>query len=335
MSAAVAARRGRLAVLVPAGLGLLLLACVASLCVGQGELLAPWDAVRAVLDGGHRDAALVRDARLPRTVIALVVGGALGVAGVLVQALTRNPLASPSTLGLVHGAVFAVVLAVVTVAPPRGLLGVAAVLGALVVTAVVVAFGSGAGPAAGSRMVLLGLALAALFLAGIQFLLVLDERVFEEVRRWIVGAFTDQTFDALVPYTPLFVAGGLLAFATAAALDVLGSDHDVAVALGQRVRRVQAAAAAAVCLLVGGAVALGGPIVFVGLVVPHAARRLVGSEHRAVLPVALVLGAILVVVADTLARRILPTHEVPVGAVTAVLGGPVFVWLARGRRGAA
>ncbi|MGE3621618.1 MAG: FecCD family ABC transporter permease [Acidimicrobiia bacterium] len=307
-------------------------AAVASLCVGE-RILGPGQALQALLDGGDDPVAVVvRQARWPRTVIGAAVGAALGVAGVLSQAVTRNPLASPSVLGLVHGAGLAVVALAWAGNPTPGQMAAAAVAGTVVAGAVVLGAAAGRGAPAPARLVLAGIGVTGLCLAAAQMFLVLDESTFEQVRRWITGSLTDRPMDTLAPLWPLMVGGAVVALALGPALDVLATGDDLATGLGQRVRLTRWGAAGAVCALTGAAVAAAGPLVFVGLVVPHAARALGTTDHRAVIVRAAVLGAALVVAADTLARRVVPHHDLPVGVLTAVIGGPAFVVLARRMR---
>ncbi len=321
-------RRLRLT-LVLGGFGLILFGVI-SLCVGH-RILGPGQAVGALFGRGDASTnALVQDSRLPRTLIAACVGAGLAVAGATSQALTRNPLAGPSVLGLVHASAFAVVALIAVASPGPGVLTAAAVLGSTVCFAAVFLFASAGsrGPSP-ARLTLAGVGLTGVFLAGIEFFVIYDEVTFESARRWISGSIADRPLDALVPVLPVLVVGWVLALAMAPALDLLESGDDVASSLGQRVRASRLGAGAAVCLLTGAAVAVGGPIVFIGLMVPHVCRRLVGAANRAVVPASFVVGALFLVVADTIARRPFGAGELPVGVITALVGGPVFVLVAR------
>ena len=315
-----------------AGIGLVVFGVV-SLCVGR-RVLGPGQAIAALF--GQDDAstnALVQDSRLPRTLIAACVGAALAVAGATSQALTRNPLAGPSVLGLVHASAFAVVALIAVASPGPGVLTAAAVLGSTVCFGAVFAFASvGSRGPSPARLTLAGVGLTGVFLAGIEFFVIYDEVTFESARRWISGSLADRPLDALLPVLPVLAVGWILALAMGPALDLLETGDEVASSLGQRVLASRLGAGAAVCLLTGAAVAVGGPIVFIGLMVPHVCRKLVGAANRAVIPASLVVGALFLVVADTIARRPFGAGELPVGVITALVGGPVFVLVAREAR---
>ncbi len=273
-------------------------------------------------------------ARVPRTATGLATGAALGTAGALLQGLTRNPLAEPGLLGLGAGAAAAVVAAV-------HLLGVAGVAGFLwfafagaAAAGLLVHVLAARGPAGATpvRLVLVGTAVTAVLSSAVSAVLVSSQQSFESYRSWQVGALTGRGFDLLVPVLPFLGLGAVLALACAPALDSLALGDDVARGLGRRVGLVRLAAGAAVVLLVGASVAVVGPLAFVGLLAPHAARRLVGSGHTRMLPVAALTGAVTVLVADVAGRVALPPGEVPAGVVVALLGGPLLVALVRRSR---
>ncbi|MDZ5078999.1 iron chelate uptake ABC transporter family permease subunit [Nesterenkonia sp. HG001] len=277
---------------------------------------------------------IIREMRLPRAAAGIAVGAALAVAGALIQALTRNPLADPGILGVSSGAAFFVALSV-------GVFGVTAVLGyvwfafagALVVTVAVYLIGSaGGGTPDPLRLTLAGVALGAV-LAGITTgMVLLNPVAFDQMRQWNAGTIAGRGYDTLLPVLPFLLIGLLLALSVAAPLNSIALGEDLAVSLGTRIGLVRVAVIAAVTLLAGGATAIAGPILFVGLMVPHIARWITGPEQRWILAFSIVLGPLLLVVADTLGRVVMRPGELPVGIVTAFVGAPLLILLARRRK---
>lgn len=324
---------GRLALPVVLGLGGVALvgALLASLAIGA--TLIPLDRALAVLAApdGSREAVIVADGRLPRTLIAAAVGAALGVAGAVMQAVSRNPLAEPGILGISWGAALGAVGAQVTlgIGSPSAAIGFA-LLGAALAGGIVVGIGSiGRGGLNPTRLVVAGAAVSTLLWAILQGLLVLDRQSLEASRRWLAGSLVGRDADSLVHVAPYLGAGLVLALLLARPLTALSLGEDVARGLGQRTGAVKLAAALAVVLLAGAAVAVAGPIVLVGLAVPHVARALVGRDYSRVLPVSALLGAVLVLASDVVARRVIPPEEIPVGVMTALVGVPVFLHAVR------
>jgi len=276
---------------------------------------------------------MIRELRVPRTVVGLVVGPALGLCGALIQAFTRNPLADPGILGVNAGATFAVTLAV-------GLLGLTsplgyiwfALAGAGAVTVLVALLGSiGGGRATPAKMTLAGVALSAV-LGGLTSAIVLaDREAFDDLRFWGVGSIGGRQLDVVLSFAPLIAAGVVLALAVARPLNALALGDELAASLGVRIGLVRGAVILAVTLLAGTATALAGPIGFLGLMVPHAVRWIVGPDQRWILAYTLVLAPALLLLADVLGRLILPSGELRVGLVTAVVGAPVLLLLARRR----
>jgi len=282
---------------------------------------------------GSEDSLIVRTLRVPRTVLGLTVGAALGVAGVLMQGLTRNPLADPGVLGVSAGAALAAVLGFRfgLTAPPQT--AALAALGAAGAGAVVYALGSrgraGATPVA---LALAGVAMTFLLQGLVNAVVLLDAESLDRLRFWNVGAFADRGLDLLPGAAVLLVAGGVLAVVVARPLDLLALGDETARGLGVSVGRTRLLAAAGAALLVGGSVALCGPLAFVGLVVPHVARALAGPGHRWLLAYAVVLGPLLVLVSDVLGRVVARPGELQAGVVTALVGAPFFVHLVRRQR---
>ncbi|MDP2711502.1 MAG: iron ABC transporter permease [Solirubrobacteraceae bacterium] len=312
-----------------------LLACaVGSLAIGSlgipiGEVLAAFTAF------DDSDAhVIVTELRLPRTLIGLVVGGALGAAGALMQGVTRNPLAEPGILGINAGASFAVVLAIFVL----GVSSVAlyawfALLGAGLAALMLYALaGAGRGGATPIKLALSGAVLNALLVALTSAVLTFDTETLEQFRFWIVGSIAGRDTGVLLSVAPFLGAGLIIALLAGRRLNALALGEDVARSLGQSVGRTRAASGAGFVLLAGGAVAAAGPISFVGLTVPHVARALVGPDYRWIVPYSIVLGAILLLISDVLGRVAAPPGELQVGIVTAILGAPFFIWLVRRRR---
>jgi iron complex transport system permease protein len=325
--------RGRaLALLV--GLGLLVLGLVVSLSAGSNRI--PLEVVWSVLV--HPDASeasgVVHDLRVPRTAMAVVVGAALALAGAVMQAMTRNPLADPGILGINAGATLTVVVAVAL----TGTSGVHfylwfAILGAAVAAVgVYVLGGTGRSSQTPVRLALAGVAVSAALTAITQTVILADQEAFNEFRFWVAGSFEGRTWEVLATVLPLIVAGVLIAVLVSPALDVLGLGEEAARGLGVDINRVRWLSITCVALLAGAATAAVGPIGFVGLAVPLLARRLVGHDQRRIVVLCLLLGPAWLLLADSAARVVLAPQEVPVGAVAALVGAPVFVALCARRK---
>ena len=319
-----------------AALVLLVTAVAASIAVGSREI--PLDVVWQALFGGTAapttDAVVVLDSRLPRTCIAIVAGLALAVAGALTQAVTRNPLADPGILGVTSGSAFAVAIAV-------GVLGITSVQGylwfafggALVATVVVYAIGSigreGSSPV---RLTLTGVALGAVLSGIVSAMLLADPEGFAAMRAWESGSLEGRGWAGFVPVLPFIAVGCVLAFVISRSLNAIALGDDLAASLGARVGRTRVLAILAVSLLAGGATAIAGPIAFVGLMIPHVARWIAGPDQRWIVAYSLVLGPVLLLVADVIGRIVLRPGELPAGIVTAVIGAPVLIVLVRRQR---
>ncbi|MQA86695.1 MAG: iron chelate uptake ABC transporter family permease subunit [Streptosporangiales bacterium] len=306
-------------------------AVVASISLGT-VFIAPETIVAAFtsFDGSDQQ-VIVLTVRLPRAMIAAAVGATLGMAGAVMQAVSRNPLAEPGILGISWGAALAAVGAQVLlgVGSLTGLVWCALVGAAAAGAAVVMLGALGRRGLTPAKLVVAGAAVSALLAAVVQGLLVLDRESLEGARRWLAGSIVGTNETLLLQVLPYQLAGILLALLLARPLTTFSLGEDVARGLGQRTGFVKGGAAAAVVLLAGSAVAAAGPVILVGLAVPHLSRFLFGRDYRRVLPAAAVLGALLVVVADVAARFVIPPEEVPVGVMTALVGGPYFVHVVR------
>lgn len=323
----------RLAGLV-ACIGVLVLVVLLSIAVGSRDIPLPTviDALFAYDDSN--DHAIIRSLRLPRTVLGLMVGAALGISGALIQALTRNPLADPGILGVNAGASFFVLIAV-------GFLGFTsldayiwfAFLGAAVTTIVVYFVGSaGRGGATPISLTLAGVAIGAV-LAGISTgLTLLNPSAFDRMRHWAAGALSGGNYDAAITVAPFIIVGLLLAIVVARPLNAVALGDDLAKSLGANIMRVRTIVVVAVTLLAGGATAAVGPIGFVGLMVPHVARWIVGPDQRWIFAYTVVLAPVLLLVSDVVGRIIMRPGEIQVAIVTAFVGAPVLILLARRRK---
>lgn len=315
-----------------AALLLLAVAFIGSIALGTTPI-APSTTLEALVsyNPANNEQLIIMTTRVPRAAFALAVGAALAIAGALMQALTRNPLASPGLFGINAGAVLAVVLAL-TILPLSSLsqLVWAAFAGAAIAALLVYVLGSlGGGGLSPLRLVLAGSALSALFGAMTQGVLVLDESGLQNVLFWLAGSVAGKELPLLQQVLPYMITGGIAALGLGYPLTVLSSGEDVAKGLGQRTLLVKAIAAAAVVLLAGSAVAVAGAIGFVGLVMPHFARYLAGTDYRWVIPYSAVLGGILLLVADIVARFPVQPGELPLGVVTGLIGMPFFIYIAR------
>jgi iron complex transport system permease protein len=315
---------------VAACLLLLTTAVVASLLLGV-RTIPTSEVLRALTDpvAGDADHRVVLDLRVPRTVVGVLAGTALGLAGTLIQGVTRNPIADPGLLGINAGASLAVVLAIwlVGVSDPGAYVWFA-FLGAAAAAGTVAVIGRGE-PV---RLALGGAALTALLTPTITMVLMRSRETFDEYRFWSVGSLTGRDLGVVADLWPFVAVGAVIAVLCAHRLNLLALGDDVACGLGQRVGTTRALAGVGITLLAGAATSLVGPIALVGLVVPHAARRLAGSDYRRITLVAAVLGAALLLGADVIGRLVARPGELEAGLVSAFLGAPVLVAVARGRR---
>lgn len=327
--------RGRV---LPLAIGAVLLAAVMVLAVSVGS--EPTSIVRAVVDPDSLDRVLILDARLPRVALAACAGAGLSVVGVAFQALLRNPLAEPYVLGVSGGAALGASLAIALGASTATVLGAsilpaAALFGGLGATALVYMIARAAGPASGTTILLAGVIVNALAGAAITFLKTLvSASKSQELLFWLMG-FLDVPSRASLAIVSVFVAAGSFAlFLDAGRMNLLALGSDPAGHLGVDVAKLERRVFFACSAVVGAVVSVTGLIGFVGLVVPHALRRLVGPDHRLLLPLSLLGGGAVLVACDLASRvafRYLGT-EPPVGALTAVIGGPVFLALLGRRR---
>lgn len=306
----------------------LFLAMAASLAIGS-RVLSPaqvWQALTGT--GTPIDTEVVVRMRVPRTIAGLVVGCALGLAGAVMQALTRNPLADPGILGVNAGAALGVVSAcAATGVSTQARNATAALAGALAASCAVHLL---ARRASRDRLALAGIALTAALSSLTQAVVLADQFAFNEFRHWVSGSLEGVRFSSLAWAGAPLAVGAVIAALLGPALGALALGDEAAAGLGVRVRVVRTCGLVAVGALAGAATAVCGPLGFVGLAVPLIARRLVGSGQSALSALSAVLGGAWVLIADVVARVLVP-EEVPVGVVLALIGAPFFVALARGR----
>lgn len=313
------------------GILLLLSLLVASTLVGVK--LYSWSTLTeayTAFNGGN-DHLILRTSRVPRALIAAAVGASLAVAGALMQALTRNPLASPSLFGLNAGAGLAIVVAAsfFGAATMNAYMWIAFAGAAVSAFAVYTLGSSGRGGASPVNLTLAGAAITAFASSLMSGILLGNNKAFDQVLFWLVGSVANRELSMLTAVLPYLAAAGAAALIIAAPLNILMMGEDVAKGLGQRTALVKLVASCAVVLLAGGSVAIAGPIGFVGIVIPHIGRFFVGNDHRWLIPYCAVLGGILLVAADIASRFIVMPSEVPVGVLTAIIGVPFFVMIAR------
>lgn len=320
-----------------AGLALL---CLLSLALGA--LSVPLDQVAGALSGHPASKVVdnvVWSVRIPRTALGLVTGVALGLSGALMQALTRNPLADPGLLGVTAGSGFGIVLAV-------GVFGLGtlygyvwfAFAGALLASVAVYLLGrlgrSGLTPV---KLALAGVAVSALLSSLTSAIVLTEPEALNRYRFWSAGSLADQTGETVLRVLPFILIGTLLAFACAPTLNSLALGEDVAASLGRRLGLVRLQGVLAVMLLTGAAVAVIGPIVFLGLIVPHVARVLaqwagLGPDHRWLLPLSALIAPELLLAADIIGRMVRRPIEIQAGVLIAFIGGPFFIAMVRRRR---
>ncbi|MEV0614666.1 iron chelate uptake ABC transporter family permease subunit [Nonomuraea sp. NPDC050404] len=314
------------------GLVLLVLVVLASLAVGAKQISL--DHVWSGLfdPAGTKDDAIIRELRLPRTLIGAASGAALGIAGGVMQTLLRNPLADPGLLGVNAGASAAVVTAisVLGIGSFHGYLWFA-LGGAAAATVLVIALG-GSRAATPVRLALAGTAANAALFGYVNGLQLFDLEALDAMRHWSVGTIANRDPALLTAVLPLLVAGGLLSFALSRSLGALAMGDDSARALGAVPARTRALSIVAITLLCGGATAVCGPIGFVGLMIPHAVRAFCGPDPRWLLPYCALYAPVLVLGCDVIGRVVMSPAEVEVGIVTALFGGLIFIYLVRQRK---
>lgn len=315
-----------------AGVMLLLACIVASILFGATNYswLTGWASI-VHYDATVNEQIIIRTTRLPRAFIAAAIGASLAIAGALMQTLTRNPLASPSVLGVNAGASSFVVCGAVifSVSSMQTLMWIS-FLGAAVAAVIVYVLGSaGSGGLTPLKIILAGAAMTALFASFTQGILALDKQGLSSVLFWLTGTIAGRSPDMLLLVFPYMAGCWLAAWLLSRQLNVLMMGEDTAKGLGQKTILLKAGIGLIVVILAGGSVAVAGPIGFIGIVIPHVSRYFAGIDHRWLIPYCAISGAVLLLLADLIARFIMIPEEMPVGVMTAVIGAPFFMYIAR------
>ncbi|WP_223624345.1 iron ABC transporter permease [Microbacterium sp. EST19A] len=313
--------------------GLAIIVVLSILSLSFGVRAVTVDDVFAALsgqDGTLSQAAIIK--RIPRTVLAIVVGAALALSGATMQAVTRNPVADPGILGVSNGASLAVVfgLAFFGLTDPYGQMALA-ISGAAVAAAFVYSVGSlGRGGATPLKLALAGAATSAAFASLISAIMLPRVDLLQAFQSWQIGGVGGAEWPRIAFTLPVLALGALICFASSRGMNSLALGDDMAAGLGEHVFRTRLISAVGAVILAGAATAVAGPIGFVGLVVPHACRMLIGTDHRWLLPFSALAGAALLVASDVIGRVIAPSsEEIQVGIITAVIGAPFFIWIVR------
>lgn len=315
-------------------IGILLgaLALLAIISLGVGQVTIPIGEVWGALTGGAQDdllAKIVVDLRLPRLILALLVGAQLAISGAILQGVTRNALASPDLVGVTAGAGFvAVILVLVIPEAPRALVPIAALAGGAASGAIVylIAWKNGVSP---ERLALTGIAVTAIFQAGVTAIVTLsvENNNVQLALQWLTGSLYGRSWDDLWLLLPWSIAGIAAALFVAHKVNLLLLGDHVAAGLGMRIERARIGLVAIAVALAASAVSITGTVAFIGLVIPHLVRLLVGADHRLVIPLSAIAGAALFIIADDLARTVIPSLEIPAGLLTALIGAPYFIFL--------
>lgn len=313
--------------------GILLLAVcfVGSVAFGVADI-TPTEIYRALVNpDGSTEHLIIRTVRLPRSITALLVGSSVAVAGAIMQGLTRNPLADPGILGINAGAALAVVGSVFLLdAASLSAYAGSALVGATISAIAVYGLGSlGRGGLTPLNLTIAGAALTALISSLTTAILILSQRTLDEIRFWLAGSVAGRDLELVVQVLPYLSVGLLLGLALGKQLTTLSLGDSVAKGLGQNTAWVKVLAAISVVLLAGGSVAIAGPIGFVGLIVPHFVKFWAGADYRWILPYSALLGAIVILIADIVARLVIQPQELPVGLIMPLIGAPFFIYLIR------
>lgn len=313
--------------------GLAAVVVLSILSVSFGVRAVTIDDLLAAFSGQNdtiEQAAIIK--RMPRTVLALLVGAALALAGATMQAVTRNPIADPGILGVSNGASLAVVIGIAFVGlhDPFGQMTFA-IIGAAVAAVFVYTVGSlGRGGATPLKLALAGAATSAAFASLISAILLPRVDLLQTFQSWQVGGVGGAEWPRIAVTAPALAVGALICLLSARGMNSLALGDDMAKGLGENVARTRMLSALGAVILAGAATAIAGPIGFVGLVIPHVCRMLIGTDHRWLLPFSALAGAVLLTASDIVGRVIAPSsEEIQVGIITAILGAPFFIWIVR------
>ncbi|MDR2417941.1 MAG: iron ABC transporter permease [Treponema sp.] len=294
-------------------------------------LFSPAQLVEALRDPEGTTALILFEIRLPRLILAMAVGAALAVSGAAFQGIFRNSLADPYVIGVSSGAALGAAIAVsagLTFMGPISAISLCAFCGALIAVALAFTIARSAGnPPPATALLLAGTALSALFSSLLSLILLLKDQAFQRVYFWLLGSLNGTTWPLLPAALPVMALGCLIVFLHARPLDLLLQGEEVAESLGVEVRKTRAVIAFGAALATAAAVSASGVIGFVGLIAPHTMRLLIGPSHKRLLPSSALAGALLVLVADCVARSAAGSLELPIGIITSLCGAPFFIWL--------
>lgn len=313
--------------------GIVVIAAVWAMTVGSSGIAA-WQVVDALTRfDGSREHTVVVFVRLPRVLAGLLVGASFAIAGAIMQAATNNPLASPDLLGINAGAAFCVVMSIILFnAESSAVHAWFAFAGAALAAVAVYSVASiGIGGATPLRLMLAGAVFSVFLTSLTTAILIFDQGALDQIRLWAIGTLAGRPLSSSIAIAPYTLAGLVGAILFRRQIMTLSLGAEIARSLGQNTLIWRAAAAGIVVMLAGSAVALAGPIGFVGLIVPHVARLTMGIDYRWIIPFSGLFGALLVVGADALARAAMPAQSLPVGVTMALLGAPFFIYLARSK----
>jgi iron complex transport system permease protein len=315
------------------GLLILFICLIFSITLGAADI--PVDTIYTAIFNfdNSREHLIIRTVRLPRSLLAVIVGGAISVSGALMQGITRNPLADPGILGINAGASLAVVIAIFLVGTSAPSVYIWYAFAGAGITAISVYFLASLGRSGITplNLTIAGAAISALLASLITTILIVSQRTLEEIRFWLAGSLAGADTNIIIQILPYIVIGFTLAFLLGRQITILSLGEDIAQGLGQNTLWIKIAAAISVFLLQGSAVAVAGGIGFIGLIVPHIVRFFVGVDYRWILPYSALFGAILLLSSDILARLIIRPQEIPVGIMTALVGAPFFIYLAKNK----
>ncbi|MGF1674513.1 MAG: FecCD family ABC transporter permease [Rivularia sp. (in: cyanobacteria)] len=318
-------------------IGLIIGCLVLSICVvfsvTLGAAKIPLDTIyQSFLSfDASREHLIIHTVRLPRSLLAILVGGSISVAGALMQGVTRNPLADPGILGVSSGAAFSVVMAIFLfgASSPSIYIWYAFVGAGVAAFSVYFLASLGRGGATPLNLTIAGAAISSLLASLTSGVLIVSQRTLEEIRFWLAGSLAGTDTSVILQVLPYICIGMILALIISPQVTILSLGEDIASSLGQKTVGVKIAAVICVLLLDGSAVAVAGAIGFIGLVIPHIVRFIVGVDYRWIIPYSALFGAILLLVADIFARLLIQPQEIPVGIMTALIGAPFFVYLAK------
>lgn len=308
------------------------------LSIKFGYRVIDWEQIYLSLfnyDSHSADHVVIKFMRIPRTLAALLIGSSLAMAGVLMQTISRNPLADPGILGVNAGAAVAVVLGVVLMgsSTPASFIWPAIAFSGLVAGLIFWLSSSGQADATPARLVLAGAAISALLFALVRAVLLVSQQSLDVYRQWVTGSLQSISFDNLIALLPFFIAAFVLVFFCSLLINALALGDDIAKSLGTRVKSAKALCLLAITLLCASSVALAGPISFIGLVVPHMARFFSGNDGRLWMIMSALLGAILLLLADILGRTLFENTEIQAGLMVALFGGVIFIWIIKRSQG--